>query len=185
MAASVVTGESPPGVPERLADLARALSARAAGVWRVEGDRLVQVAFVAGEGLAEEVARAFAEATRSVSRAQGDLGIVRAATLGVVTASRTAELPAETGSGFWLRAFGASRSVAVPLLDARGASTPSSRWPSTSPPSTIRPWPIASGRAPRSGRNPRPGEAPRAAPRSRPRRFRGPTRSARRPVLIK
>ncbi len=121
MAASVVSGESLPGVPEHLADLARALSARAAGVWRVEGDRLVQVAFVAGDGLAEEVARAFAEATRSVPRTQGDLGIVRAATLGVVTASRSAELPAETGSGLWLRAFGASRSVAVPLLDAGGS----------------------------------------------------------------
>ena len=120
MTASVVTGESPPGLPERLADLARALSARAAGFWRVEGDQLVQVAFVAGEGLAEEVALAFAEATRSVPTAQGDLGIARAATHGVVTASRTAELPAESGSGFWLRAFGASRSVAVPLLDARG-----------------------------------------------------------------
>ncbi len=121
MTASVVTDDSPSGMPGRLADLARALSARAAGVWRVEGDRLVQVAFVAGEGLAEEVARAFAEATRSVSRAEGDLGIVRAANLGVVTASRTAELPAESGSGLWLRAFGASRSVAVPLLDARGS----------------------------------------------------------------
>lgn len=121
MTASVVTGESSPGVPDRLADLARALSARAAGVWRVDGDRLVQVAFVAGDGLAEEVARAFAEATRSVSRAQGDLGIVRAANLGVVTASRTAEIPAETGSGLWLRAFGASRSVAVPLFDASGS----------------------------------------------------------------
>lgn len=120
MAASGVRGESPPEVPERLAHLARALSARAAGIWRVEGDWLVQVAFVAGDGLAEEVARTFAEATRSVSRAQGDLGIVRAATLGVVTASRSAELPAGTGSGLWLRAFGASRSVAVPLLDARG-----------------------------------------------------------------
>ena len=120
MMASVVTGEPPPGVPERLADLVRALSARAAGVWRVEGDWLVQVAFVAGDGLAGEVALAFAEATRSVSRAQGDLGIVRAATLGIATASRTAELPAGTGSGFGLRAFGASRSVAVPLLDARG-----------------------------------------------------------------
>ena len=118
--ASELTGESPPGMSERLAELTRALQARAAGVWRVEGDRLVQVAFVAGEGLAEEVARAFAEATRSVSRAQGDLGIVRAANLGVVTTSRTEELPAEAGSGFWLRAFGASRSVAVPLLDARG-----------------------------------------------------------------
>jgi hypothetical protein len=118
--ASELSDESP-GIPERLADLARALSARAAGVWRVEGDRLVQVAFVAGEGLAEEVARAFAEATRSVSRAEGDLGIVRAANLGVVAASRAAELPAEGGSGLWLRAFGASRSVAVPLLDARGS----------------------------------------------------------------
>ncbi len=118
--ASEWTDESQ-GIAERLADLARALSARAAGVWRVEEDRLVQVAFVAGGGLAEEVALAFAEATRSVSRAQADLGIVRAVTHGVVTASRMAELPAEAGSGFWLRAFGASRSVAVPLLDARGS----------------------------------------------------------------
>ncbi len=120
MTASVEEGDTPPGVPEGLTDLVRALSARAAGVWRVEGDQLVQVAFVAGDGLAGEVALAFAEATRIVSRAQGDLGIVRAVSLGVVTTSRTAELPAEGGSGFWLRAFGASRSVAVPLLDARG-----------------------------------------------------------------
>ena len=74
MTASVEAGDSPPGVPERLADLARALSACAAGVWRVEGDRLVQVAFVAGDGLAEEVARAFAEATRIVSRARATSG---------------------------------------------------------------------------------------------------------------
>ena len=120
MAESVVTGGSPSGVPERLADLVRALSARAAGVWRVEGDSLVQVAFVAGEGLPEVVAFSFAAATRSVSWASGGLGIVRAATLGVVTTSRTEELPAESGSGLWLRAFGASRSVAVPLFHAQG-----------------------------------------------------------------
>jgi hypothetical protein len=31
------------------------------------------------------------------------------------------ELPADSGSGRWLRAFGAGRSVAVPIRDERGA----------------------------------------------------------------
>jgi hypothetical protein len=35
--------------------------------------------------------------------------------------SRAEELPPDSGSGRWLRAFGASRSVAVPIIDAKGS----------------------------------------------------------------
>jgi hypothetical protein len=105
---------------ESVAALMRDLGARAAGLWRVVGDRLEQVAFVAGPGLPAEVARAFAEATRSVALDREGLGIVRAATGGGPAVSRADALPADSGSGLWLRAFGASRSVAVPVRDRLG-----------------------------------------------------------------
>ena len=95
--------------------------ARAAGWWRVVGDRLEQVAFSASDEMPDDVARGFAGATRSVSMGQSDLGIVRAVASGEPTVSRASELPAETGSGLWLRRFGALRSIAVPLRDGSGA----------------------------------------------------------------
>jgi cystathionine beta-lyase/cystathionine gamma-synthase len=104
----------------RVAALLQSADARAAGCWRVTGDRLEQVAFVAGPGLADEVARAFAQATRSVALSQTALGIVQAARTGETMVSRVEELPADTGSGLWLRRFGATRSVAVPVRDAHG-----------------------------------------------------------------
>src|SRR3954447_19996834 len=104
----------------RVAALLHSLDARAAGCWRVVGDRLEQVSFVAGRDLAGEVARAFSEATRSVSLGQTTLGIVRAVQSGGPTVSLASELPDDSGSGLWLRRFGATRSVAVPLLDSRG-----------------------------------------------------------------
>ncbi len=52
-----------PTVPERIAALLRDLGARAVGYWRVEGDRLIQAAFVPCADLPQEVARGFAEAT--------------------------------------------------------------------------------------------------------------------------
>jgi hypothetical protein len=97
------------------------LGARAAGLWRVDSERLVQVAFVPAPSLPEAVSRAFAEATRSVSLDQSSLGIVKAAVLGEVAVSRASELPADAGSGTWLRQFGAVRSVAVPLRDDLGS----------------------------------------------------------------
>ncbi len=109
-----------PTTDDRVAAVLRDLGARAAGVWRVVGDRLEQLAFVAGPGLPAEVARAFAEATRTVPLDREGLGIVRAATAGVPAVSRAADLPDDSGSGLWLRAFGASRSVAVPVCDGRG-----------------------------------------------------------------
>jgi hypothetical protein len=98
-----------------------ALRARAAGWWRLEGDRLELVGFSATEGMPEGVARRFAEATRSVPLSQTDLGIVRAALQGEMTVSSAEELPPGTGSGLWLRRFGAARSVAVPIRGPSGA----------------------------------------------------------------
>jgi hypothetical protein len=113
---------APDDTPEaRVILLRRALQARAAGFWRLgAGDWLEQVAFDAGPEVSDEVARAFAEATRTVPLTQADLGIVRAFLSGEVAVSRVAELPEDSGSGRWLRSFGASRSVAVPIRDSRG-----------------------------------------------------------------
>jgi hypothetical protein len=92
------------------------LAASAAGLWTVEGQTLVQCAFSAGSLLPPEVAKSFAEATRVVSMASTNLGIVRAAATGQPAVSLADALPADTsGSGGWLRAFGAARSIAVPL----------------------------------------------------------------------
>jgi hypothetical protein len=113
--------ESRPSAIDLLDALRARLGARAAGWWRVEGDRLEQVAFAAAPDMPEGVARGFAEATRSVPLGQADLGIVRAVLSGGPAVSRADDLPADTGSGLWLRRFGASRSVALPLREGEGA----------------------------------------------------------------
>ena len=107
-------------IRENLAALVSRLDGRASGAWRIEGDRLVLVALEPAPDLPTEVARGFEAATRTVELTLSNFGIVGAATTGRATISIAAELPAEAGSGRWLRAFGAARSVAVPLLDDRG-----------------------------------------------------------------
>jgi hypothetical protein len=106
-------------VRDKLAGLCDALGARAAGCWRLDLDehRLVQVAFVPGAGLEPRIAEEFADATACVPLSQQSLGIVAAALSAHPVISRVAQLPADSGSGRWLRAFGASRSVAVPRRD--------------------------------------------------------------------
>jgi hypothetical protein len=108
---------------EKLTALCARLCAPAAGCWRLdtESRRLTQVAFVPAPDLSPEVAKQFADATSSVPLTLGSLGIVRACLSGQVAVSRVADLPADSGSGRWLRAFGADRSVAVPLRDEQGA----------------------------------------------------------------
>jgi hypothetical protein len=91
------------------------LGARAAGLWIRDADQLIQRAFVPSPELDNDVAESFAEATRVVSLAASGLGIVQAALTGHVVQSIAAELPSGSGSGWWLRAFGATRSVAVPI----------------------------------------------------------------------
>jgi hypothetical protein len=99
-----------------------ALGARAAGFWRVEDDHLRLVVFAAAPDMPAAVAAGFAVATARVALDQADLSIVRAATEGRPAVARTAELSPDAGSGRWLRAFGAARSVAVPLGAAHGAT---------------------------------------------------------------
>ena len=95
----------------------------AAGYWQLdaEGRRLVQVVFVPGDSLDPQVGREFAATTVEVSLSQTSLGIVVAAITGQPVVSRVEDLPANSGSGRWLRAFGASRSVAVPVQDPHGS----------------------------------------------------------------
>lgn len=100
-----------------VAGVREALGARAAGLWFVQGKRLVQAAFVPGPTLDGKVAEEFARLTRMVRLDQADLGIVKAVLECDIVESRATELPAEAGSGRWLRAFDAERSVALPLRD--------------------------------------------------------------------
>jgi hypothetical protein len=106
----------------RVDEICAALGACAAGYWQLdqENERLVQLDFVPGAELAADVAQQFVAATATVPLSQTSLGIVAAALSGHPTVSRVDELPADSGSGRWLRSFGASRSVAVPLSDADG-----------------------------------------------------------------
>jgi hypothetical protein len=92
------------------------LRARAAGLWRVEGGSLRAVAFSAVDDMPRDVADGFARATAVVPITPGALGIVAAAVTGRPAISVASDLPAGVGSGYWLREFGAMRSVAVPLV---------------------------------------------------------------------
>ncbi len=107
-------------VARDLVTLRIGLGARAAGAWEVEGDRLVRLAFAAADDMAAEVASAFTAATASVPLDRRDLGIVAAVEERVRKVSVASRLSPEAGSGYWLRAFGADRSVAVPIARADG-----------------------------------------------------------------
>jgi hypothetical protein len=106
-----------------LAGLCRELGACAVGYWKLDLERalLLQVAFVPGVGLDPETGRAFERATQVVPLRQQNLGIVVAAVSGRPAISRVAELPADVGSGAWLRSFGASRSWPCLTLAHRDA----------------------------------------------------------------
>ena len=105
-----------------VAALCESLSARAAGYWQLDAlaQRLVQVAFVPGARLDPQVGLEFAAATLEVELSQKNLGIVAAAREGRPVVSRASDLPEDSGSGRWLRAFGASRSVAEPIRSRDG-----------------------------------------------------------------
>ncbi len=110
------------GIARELAALRSDLGARAAGAWRVGSGRLDQSAFDAAEDMPAEVVAGFRAATEAVSLDRLDLGVVEAAVRGRRTVSLASALPAGAGSGFWLRAFGADRSVAVPIVADGGVT---------------------------------------------------------------
>ena len=105
-----------------VAAVCESLGARAAGYWQLDAlaQRLVQVAFVPGAGLDPQVGLEFAATTHDVELGQKNLGIVAAASEGRPVVSHAVDLPDDSGSGRWLRAFGASRSVAVPFRGGNG-----------------------------------------------------------------
>ena len=108
-------------IAPQLAALRLRLDARAAGAWRVEGARLVGLAFDAAPDMPSEVAGRFAAMTASVPLDRPELGIVAAVVEARRVVSVAADLPPDAGSGYWLRAFGADRSVAVPIVGEDGA----------------------------------------------------------------
>ena len=109
-----------PSALDLVAVLRARLNARAAGWWRLAEDTLELVAFAPADDMPETVAEGFAQATASVPLAATGLGIVRAVLSGGPAVSRIDELSADGGSGFWLRRFGAVRTIAVPARDAAG-----------------------------------------------------------------
>jgi hypothetical protein len=111
----------PDGIADGLPLLRSHLGARAAGAWRLEGERLARLSFDAAPDLPAGVAARFAGATVSVPIDRRDLGIVAAVVEGHRVVSIAADLPPGAGSGYWLRAFAADRSVAVPIVGEDGA----------------------------------------------------------------
>jgi len=99
----------------RVAAFLKALDGRAAGLWRVRGDRLILVAFLPAPGLDPEVAAGFAAATAEVALARVEFSIVLAATTGAPAVIEVDDESAVAGSRLWLRRLGADRSVALPL----------------------------------------------------------------------
>lgn len=94
--------------------------ARATGSWRYADRRLSIEYFMACPEMKPEVAEGFPKATADVPVTDTGLGIVLAARAGVTTEYRAIDLPPDAGSGYWIRAFEADRSVAVPQFDAAG-----------------------------------------------------------------
>jgi hypothetical protein len=91
------------------------LGARASGWWRVTGEGLELVEFRAASDMDIAVAERFVEATLRVGLDREELSIVQAVNKGRPVVAVAAELPDDAGSGYWLRGFGAARSIAVPV----------------------------------------------------------------------
>lgn len=102
-------------IADVLADLIARLDGRAAGLWVRAGESLRLVAFQPAPDLPDAVRDGFSEATRAVPLSSPDLSIVQAFVGKRPVLAVTETLPPETGSGRWLRAFGASCSLAVPV----------------------------------------------------------------------
>ena len=104
--------------------LLTATSARAAGLWRVRDDRLVQVGFRSVPDMPLEVQTGFAAATAWVPLSHPELGIVKAVTSRQpAIATLDPQHTGLTGSASWLARFRAVQSAAFPIFDAQQAVT--------------------------------------------------------------
>lgn len=100
-----------------LSGLLNETAARAVGLWRVTGERLVALGFLAVSDMPTEVSRGFAAATAEVSLSQTGLGIVKAvlsqAPAIALEDPQTTGLP---GSASWLVRFEARQSLSLPVI---------------------------------------------------------------------
>ena len=97
--------------------LLSATGARAVGWWRRAGEELEQISFQAVADMPEEVRIGFMAATGRVAMSRIELGCVRAAAeLRPVVAREDAAQRGLTGSASWLTRFGASQSLALPII---------------------------------------------------------------------
>jgi hypothetical protein len=94
----------------------------ATGSWKYDAEtrQLLLEGFIACDDMPKDVADRFTKATAEVPVTDTGLGIVLAARAMAPTEYKAEDLPPESGSGYWLRQFGADRSVAVPEIDAGG-----------------------------------------------------------------
>lgn len=91
--------------------------ARAVGWWRRVGEELEQISFQAVADMAEDVRVGFMAATGRVTMSRIELGCVRAAAeLRPVVAREDAAQRGLSGSASWLARFGASQSLALPIV---------------------------------------------------------------------
>jgi hypothetical protein len=97
--------------------------ARAVGWWKREADELRLLCFDAVADMPDEVRTGFAAATGRVALSRRELGCVRAAAeLRPVIAREDARQHGLTGSASWLERFGASQSLALPIVAEGGAA---------------------------------------------------------------
>ena len=97
--------------------LLSATGARAVGCWRRVGEELEQLSFQAVADMPDDVRAGFITATGRVAMSRIELGCVRAAAeLRPVVAREDAVQRGLTGSASWLARFGASQSLALPIL---------------------------------------------------------------------
>ena len=97
--------------------LLSATGARAVGWWRRVGEELEQLSFQAVTDMPQEVRIGFMAATGRVTMSRIELGCVRAAAeLRPVVAREDAAQRGLTGSASWLTRFGASQSLALPII---------------------------------------------------------------------
>lgn len=97
--------------------LLSATDARAVGWWRRVGEELEQISFQAVADMPDEVRVGFMAATGRVAMSRIELGCVRAAAeLRPVVAREDAVQRGLSGSASWLARFGASQSLALPII---------------------------------------------------------------------
>lgn len=100
-----------------MSSLLAATGARAVGWWRRIGEELEQISFQVVAEMPEEVRVGFMAATGRVAMSRIELGCVRAAAeMQPVIAREDAVQRGLTGSASWLVRFGASQSLALPII---------------------------------------------------------------------